>query len=191
MTTDPALGIEYRHCTAGQARTLRSEVEQIFRGAYVEAIESGESFEAPAAFMHRFDAYTNPDREFELVMALVDGNPVAQAWGWPLGADSRWWGGLQLDDSAVDFTTENGRRTFALSEIMVRQDFAGRGIARALHKELLEGRSEQRATLLVRPDNRRAYDTYLRWGWYRVGVLRPGWPDAPQFDVLIRDLSAG
>ncbi|WP_281032466.1 GNAT family N-acetyltransferase [Nocardia pneumoniae] len=78
-----------------------------------------------------------------------------------------------------------------LHEIVVRKPFTGRGIARALHDELLADRPEQRATLLVRPDNQRAYDNYRRWGWYRVGVLRPSWPDAPQFDVLMRELPGG
>ncbi|GAB2684069.1 GNAT family N-acetyltransferase [Nocardia thraciensis] len=184
-------GITFQRYTAADARELRDDVEYIFRGAYVEAIESGSAFASPEAFMHRFDAYTDASRGpgFELVMARIVGGPCGQAWGWPLGPASRWWDGLQLDDGDIGaFTAEDGSRTFALSEIMVRTEFTGRGIARALHDELLGGRPERRATLLVNPNNRRAYDTYLRWGWLRVGTLRPSWPDAPQFDVLIRDL---
>jgi len=186
-------GIEFQRYSAARARDLRGAVEQIFRGSYVEAIESGEKFEAPEAFMSRFDAYTNPSRAsgFELVMARAAEQPVGQAWGWPLEPDSRWWTGLQLDDEQADaaaFTAEDGARTFAFSEIMVGKENTGHGIARALHDELLAERPEQRATLLVRPDNRRAYNTYLRWSWSRVGILRPAWPDAPQFDVLIREL---
>lgn len=71
---------------------------------------------------------------------------------------------------------------------MVTNDMTGRGLARVLHDQLLGSRNEERATLLVRPENTRAYETYLRWGWNRVGTLRPSWPDAPQFDVLVRDL---
>ncbi|WP_328393077.1 hypothetical protein [Nocardia sp. NBC_00416] len=29
---------------------------------------------------------------------------------------------------------------------------------------------------------------YRKWGWSRVGVLRPGWEGAPQFDALVRSL---
>ncbi|WP_280260265.1 GNAT family N-acetyltransferase [Nocardia abscessus] len=187
----PTRGIDFQHYTAAQARELRGEVERIFRDSYVDAIESGEEFESPEAFMHRFDAYTDPARAggFELVIARLDGGLCGQAWGWPLTAETAWWGGLRLDEGDhAAFTAENGFRTFAFSEIMVRKQFTGRGIASALHDELLEGRPEQRATLLVRPDNHRAYGNYRRWGWYRVGTLRPSWPDAPQFDVLMRDL---
>ncbi|WP_040700555.1 GNAT family N-acetyltransferase [Nocardia vinacea] len=186
-----ATTLEFHHLSAEQARERRTEIEDIFRGSYVHAIEAGEKFEAPEAFMHRFDAYTDPSRPagFELVIAELDGRACGQAWGWPLQESTAWWGGLQLDEGdAADFTAENGSRTFALSEIMVRSELTGRGIAHALHDELLGHRAEQRATLLVRPDNTRAYTTYHNWGWYRVGTLTPSWPDAPTFDVLIRDL---
>ncbi|MGK8558582.1 GNAT family N-acetyltransferase [Nocardia gipuzkoensis] len=183
--------IAFQRLSAPEARDHRAEVEDIFRASYIEAIDSGEEFESPEAFMKRFDAYTDPSRSngFELVMARIDGHPVGQTWGWPLGPRSQWWNGLRLDtgDFAA-FTSENGTRTFALSEIMVRSEFTGRGIARALHDDLLGRRPEQRATLLVQPDNSRAYNTYRRWGWARVGVLTPSWPDAPTFDVLIREL---
>ncbi|WP_159920087.1 MULTISPECIES: GNAT family N-acetyltransferase [Nocardia] len=186
----PIDGIHFQHYTAAQARELRDEVERIFRDSYVDAIESGEEFESPEAFMHRFDAYTDPARAggFELVIARLDAEPCGQAWGWPLTADTAWWDGLRLDEGdRADFTAENGSRTFAFSEIMVRKPFTGKGIARALHDELLAFRPERRATLLVRPDNHLAYDRYRRWGWYRVGTLRPSWHEAPQFDVLMRD----
>ncbi|AHH20480.1 putative acetyltransferase [Nocardia nova SH22a] len=184
-------GLSFQHYTAAEARHIRDEVETIFRDSYTEAIESGEEFETPEAFMHRFDAYTDPNRPpgFELITARQADEPIGQTWGWPLTSETQWWTGLQLDvGDAVAFTAENGSRTFALSEIMVRTDFTGRGVAHALHNELLSGRREQRATLLVRPDNERAYRRYVRWGWSRAGILRPAWPDAPQFDVLILDL---
>jgi hypothetical protein len=139
--------------------------------------------------MERFDAYTRAEG-FELVVASIDGEPVGQTWGWPLTPNSRWWTGLALEDGDVDaFTKEDGSRTFALSEIMVAAEHAGQHIARGLHDELLSGRPEERATLLVDPPNHRAYDRYRAWGWYKVGSLRPSWPDAPLFDVLIHNLN--
>lgn len=178
---------EFEHFTAAQARGIRDTVEDVYQRSYVDAIASGDPFDSPAEFMRRFDAYTNPDRSsgFELVLARVDGAPAGQSWGWPLQPGAAWWGGLQLDDGdPAEFTAETGARTFALSEIMVCTEYTGRGIARGLHDELLRGRTEQRATLLVGPDNDRAYRRYRKWGWYRVGALRPGWDDAPTFDVM-------
>jgi ribosomal protein S18 acetylase RimI-like enzyme len=65
---------------------------------------------------------------------------------------------------AIARLREDGTRTFALSEIMVRRAYTGQGIAHALHDELLGGRSEERATLLVRPANTFAYRAYTGGG---------------------------
>lgn len=110
--------------------------------------------------------------------------------GWPLDKASRWWNGLYLDDEDPGFTTEDGTRTFALSEIMMVREHTGRGYARALHDELLGGRQERRASLLVNPTNDHAYARYLEWGWSRAGMLRPSWAGAPTFDVLTRTLTS-
>ena len=62
-----------------------------------------------------------------------------------------------------------------------------RGYARTLHDALLHNRPEQRATLLVIPDNTPAQAAYRSWGWTKLGELQP-FPDAPVFDTMIRDL---
>jgi hypothetical protein len=98
-----------------------------------------------------------------------------------------WWAGL-LEEPEAGFSREDGHRTFALSEIMVLQKLSGKGTAHALHDRLLLGRTEQRATLLVEPDNVRGRRAYLHWGWRKVAQLRPGWDHAPLFDVLILPL---
>ncbi|MEV0357528.1 GNAT family N-acetyltransferase [Nocardia sp. NPDC050697] len=180
--------IRFHRYDAAGAREQRAVVRRVYERAYADAIASSNPFEQPGPFMERFDAYTDPARStatgFALVIATDGAEPVGQSWGWPLDerAGAGWWRGLQLDDGdPADFTREDGRRTFALSEIMVAKEQAGRGIGRALHDELLDGRAEQRATLLVDPVNDRAYERYARWGWSKAGTLRPDWPDAPTF----------
>jgi hypothetical protein len=175
--------VAFRRYDAEEARGARNVVETVYKGAYWENIESGDQFSQPGAFMGRFDAYAaNP--LLDLVIAYESSEPVGQAWGWPLTASSTWWKAL-VSEPEPGFTIEDGKRTFALSEIMVVRGHTGHGFAHALHDNLLHGRKEQRATLLVRPANTRAYSTYLRWGWHPVAKLRPNWPDAPTFDVLI------
>lgn len=85
--------------------------------------------------------------------------------------------GLTTDEDA-HFTREDGRRTFALSEIMVDQHYTRRGVAQALHDDLLAERPEERATLLVNPANTTARRAYERWSWIKIGTLRPSWPGA-------------
>ncbi|MFD9804833.1 GNAT family N-acetyltransferase [Streptomyces sp. NPDC059071] len=191
MNTNDIPGLEFDHYTAAQARANRTTVETIHRSAFADAISTGDPFNQPDAFMQRFDAYTDPHAgRFELVVARIDGHPAGQTWGWPLTANSRWWTNLELDSGdRAAFTAENGLRTFALSEIMVCNEFTGQGLAHELHDELLTNRPEERATLLVEPDNTPAYRAYLRWGWHRIGTLKPSWPNAPTLHALTRDLS--
>ena len=121
---------------------------------------------------------------WKLVSAAVNGELVGYAYGFPLGPTSRWWEGMQTAVPA-DFVSEDGHRTFGISEIMVRLPWRRRGIARALHDELLVDRSEDRATLLAEPDNASAQSAYAAWGWAKVAELRPHWDHAPLYDVLV------
>ncbi len=172
----------FDHLGAWEQREL---VGEIYRDAYAAQIATGDPFNTVDAFMERFRLYTGRPG-LTLVIGYENNEPVGQTWGWPLTATSGWWSGLT--ESQPGFADEDGTRTFALSEIMVRQAWTGRGIAHALHDELLRDRQEQRATLLVRPENTTAYSAYKKWGWTKAAELRPGWPSAPLMDVLVLGL---
>jgi GNAT superfamily N-acetyltransferase len=89
-----------------------------------------------------------------------------------------WWSGLvEPVDPAV--TAEDGSRTFAVTEIMVLAQHHRRGYAHLMHDILLAHRREQRATLLVEPDNAPARSAYLSWGWQVLGDLQP-FADSPR-----------
>lgn len=177
----------FRRYTAAEARQMKTTIQAIYERSYVDALASGDPFDSVSSFMGRFDAYaSNPN--LDLVIAYCGGHPIGQTWGWPLGPRSAWWSGLS-SDPAPGFTHEDGYRTFALSEVMVVQEWVGHHIAHALHDTLLGARPEQRATLLVEADNATAYRAYLHWGWEHVGHLTPDWQNAPTFDVLVLDLS--
>lgn len=143
-------------------------------------------FYSPERFAERVRRYmTAPG--FELVVAEVDGAPVGLALGYTLPEGSRWWEGLTtpVDPGLV---AETGRRTFGLCELMVHPDWQGHGIGRALHDELLGHRPEERATLLVTEGNAIARRAYAKWGWHKIGKLRP-FPDSPHYDALILPLA--
>lgn len=185
----PDLGsddVTFLRYTAAEAVRLRSTIEVVYSTAYIEAIASGHSFDTVRAFMSRFDVYVaNPD--FDLIVAYDGHRPIGQSWGWPLVEGTAWWTGLDSEPEP-GFAQEDGHRTFALSEIMVATDWTGRGVARNLHDRLLSSRPEVRATLLVEPDNETARRAYLHWGWRKAGELRPGWENAPTFEVFIKPL---
>jgi ribosomal protein S18 acetylase RimI-like enzyme len=180
--------LTFRRYDARGASAVRGTVALIHRDAYADAIATGDPFESHEAFMRRFDAHiTHPS--FDLVIGYADDEPVGQIWGWPEEST-----GADFNASAVEEAehrspgNEGGNRSFALAEIMVRKAWTGRGIAHALHNELLAARPERCAELYVRPDNTTAYRAYLKWGWRRAGETRPDMPDAPLFDVLILPL---
>ena len=179
--------VSFRRFDTDGARGVRDMVAVLYSDAYAESITGDDPFETVEAFLERFDAYTSR-AGFDLVIAYDGaGRPVGQAFGWALEPpDGGWWRHLVTPDP--ELAEEDGKRTFALSEIMVRRTHTGRGIGRALHDELLDGRVESRAVLLVRPDNSRAYGAYTRWGWRQVAQLQGGWAHAPLMDVLRLDL---
>ncbi|WP_410677126.1 GNAT family N-acetyltransferase [Amycolatopsis sp. cmx-4-68] len=73
---------------------------------------------------------------------------------------------------------------------MVLSTWRRRGYAKQLHDALLADRSEERATLLVKPDNVPARTAYLSWGWQLFGQLQP-FADAPIYDALMIYLGCG
>jgi ribosomal protein S18 acetylase RimI-like enzyme len=123
---------------------------------------------------------------FRLVVATTDSKTVGFAFGHQLTADTRWWQGATtpLPDSIV---REHAGRTFAIIELAVAAEYRRRGIAKAMHDTLLTDADEARVTLLVRPEATPARSAYERWGYARVGAIRP-WPEAPLYDAMVLDL---
>lgn len=87
------------------------------------------------------------------------------------------------------YTEENGTRTLALNEIVIRRTWRGTGLAHRIHEDLLTGRTEERATLLVNPKagDGKVQAVYERWGYGRIGDQQP-FPDSPVFAAMMRSL---
>jgi ribosomal protein S18 acetylase RimI-like enzyme len=180
----PAINLTLRHHNAQPAREIADELAAAYREAYIGTPQEQDPFYSRERFIERFHGYTSAPG-FELVTAH-DGDQLAgYVFGYALPVSARWWNGL-LDPVPEGFTDETGTRTFALNELHVRSSWRGRGIASRLHDELIRNRLEDRATILVRPENP-ARVTYLHWGYKVVGRLQP-YPDSPVYDALILDI---
>jgi GNAT superfamily N-acetyltransferase len=180
------MAVTITHHDGPATRTLADTVVvPLYQVIYADMLAT--PFYSVARFTERLDGYTGA-KGFALVLARDDetGQPIGQAFGYPLPHHSRWWHGL-ISDVPEGFTDEDGTRTFALNELMVHPDHRHHGIARALHDALLGSRPEQRATLLVRADNHAARAAYSRWGWQSAAQLQP-FPDSPVYDALVLDL---
>jgi ribosomal protein S18 acetylase RimI-like enzyme len=184
MTSQPPVFTRYDAASA--AEVMETVIVPVYELSHADVI--GDPFYSSARFADRVRGYMKAPG-FELVAASINSDPVGQAFGYTLLVGARWWDGLTTQ-ADPGFTTETGSRTFALCELMVCPAWQSRGVAHALHDELLNGRAEERATLLVREDNASAQRAYEKWGWQKAGKLRP-YPDAPHYDALILPLPTG
>lgn len=183
----PPAGFTFTHNDAGSAQPVTDQLVQVYLEVY--AGEGGE-FYSEERIRQQLGSHMHADG-WELVAARADGGVLAgYVYGFPLQRGANWWRGLltAVDPAVVE---ETGSRTFALCELLVRAPWRGRGAGRALHDEILAGRREERATLLVEQGNETTLSAYARWGWIVLGKLRPSWPGAPELDALILPLGRG
>lgn len=165
MTAVPP-DVTLTHHSGDEATTLMEKLCD----AYADAYGVGPTEEKTGAFRGRATKQFNR-HGFDLVSAQAGGRLVGFAFGYTLQPDTRWWNGLE-PEPPEGFSTENGQRTFVLSEIEVRRTWQDKGLGRAVHNELLKARTEERATLATGPDHP-AGAVYERWGWQKVGRV-PG-----------------
>lgn len=177
-------GIEIRQYDTEQAEKIRPVLLDVYAEVYADRAD--DPFFTPDRFAEGLDGWSSRPG-WSCVVGWDAGQPVGYAYGAPLPADARWWGGLLTEVPAVDIV-ETGTRTYALSELMVRARWRKTGISRALHDALLGARPEQRATLLVEREHPKVRALYESWGWQWFGGLRPRIPDAPLLDAMLLPL---
>ncbi|MET8550168.1 GNAT family N-acetyltransferase [Micromonospora zamorensis] len=173
-------GLQLRHHSADEAEGILDQLVDL----YLEVYAGGGEFYSEDRYRRQLSMHMQRVG-WELVTATVDAALLGYIYGFPLPRRTRWWDGIQ-EPVPPGFTEEDGSRTFALSELLVHPARRRRGVATALHDELIGIRTEVRATLLVRPDNSVAQDLYRTLGWGKATKLRPNWENAPTFDVLVR-----
>ena len=155
---------------------------------YAEAYAEPPYYEGRAEvedFVSGWSTRTNQPN-FRLVIADRLNESVGFAFGHQLHLQTSWWDGA-LTALPDDITTERPGRTFAIIELVVRHPYRQRGVARWLHTHLTAGLSEERVTLLVRPDAPAPRRAYLSWGYQQVGRIQP-FPAGPVYDAMIKSL---
>jgi GNAT superfamily N-acetyltransferase len=122
---------------------------------------------------------------FVLAEARHGGYLVGYASGMPLRPSTDWW--RQVTTTLPDeVTTEHPDRTFALLDLLVRASWRRQRIAETLHDLILDGRTEERATLKVPPAATAAQNAFRVWGWRKVGRTRHACAVA---DILVKPLT--
>ncbi|WP_051113618.1 GNAT family N-acetyltransferase [Streptomyces davaonensis] len=166
--------------------------EDAFRRIYAEAFAEAPYHETEddiAAAFRRFRALAQRPA-FRAVLARSEyGEPIGMAYGFPLGSDTVWWDEL-TEPVPDDMRREDGHRTFGLIELAVRGAWRGEGVARRLHRTLLDGVVAERVLLNVHPEGKAAAAAYRAWGYRKIGEARVPGEEAGVYDVMLLDLGA-
>ncbi|MFD4635493.1 GNAT family N-acetyltransferase [Streptomyces sp. NPDC058284] len=178
--------IVIRHYDHRDAAELRPLLLQVYAEVYAKAAEN-DPFASVDRFAEGLDGWSQRPGWSCVIGYTGDGQAVGYAYGAPLPKDARWWRGL-LTEVPADVVAETGTRTYALSELMVRESWRKTGTARRLHDALLDTRTEERATLLVDQSHPKVHALYESWGWQTLGDLRPRIADAPLFHAMLLPL---
>jgi hypothetical protein len=170
-----------------------TEVRKLIVDIHVEVRGEFGLMDRPFYHRDRFDerltAYASRPG-WEAVVGYHGEEPAGYVFAVPLGENTGWWSAEQ-EPLPAEYVKEDGKRTLALNEILVRRPwrgFHGGGAARALHEELLSQREEQRVTLLVNPalSEGRLKAVYESWGYKQIGRQQP-FDDSPVFATMMRD----
>jgi len=128
------------------------------------------------------------DPTFGIVTAEASTQLVGFAYGYALGADTRFWQNF-VEPLPEELTQEWPGRTFILIDLAVDAAWRGQGLGRELTQTLLTSRSEQRAVLSVQPAATDTHAFYMHLGWHKVGQknMPPG-VAVPLFDIYAIEL---
>src|SRR4051812_38535720 len=111
--------LEISRFDAAGARARADDLVRMYADIY--AAKAADPFFAVERFAERLRAHTARPG-YALATGCIDGALVGYAYGVPLAADTKWWSGL-VEPLPPDVIHENGRRTFAINEVMVLESW--------------------------------------------------------------------
>ncbi|MGH3940967.1 MAG: GNAT family N-acetyltransferase [Pseudonocardiaceae bacterium] len=182
--TAPKPDVELHHYTGQEFSTIRNIAIDLYREAFGHEIDK--PFWSMERYTQRIERHATMSG-FSAVVAYANEEPIGFAYGITLPTTTRWWATIQPPLTDPMFTREDGHRTFALFEVIVKPQHQRQGIGRCIHDELLAKRSEQRITIATHHGNTQARNAYTRWGYHHIGTRQPA-PPAPLLDVYMRIL---
>jgi hypothetical protein len=178
------VNLSLRRCTDSADTGILDVLLDIHDACYTNQV-GRRDLHPRARFSWLLEAWTERTG-WECVIGYDDEQPVGFAHGAPLAAAASWWR-CMADELDPEFTRECGTRTFALADIMIRLQWRKSGAAARIHDELLAGRPEQRATLLVDSAHTKVQSLYQSWGYRAVGRTWP-FDHAAETTAMVKDL---
>jgi ribosomal protein S18 acetylase RimI-like enzyme len=153
--------VSFEHYGADATGDQRDDLIGLYEAVWLSGAKNDDPFFSRERFVDRLGKHLAAPG-FELVTARRGGQLLGYMYGF----------------------SRTGEDRFAVCELMVAAPFRRQGLGRRLHDELLTGRRERTAELLVEKGNQPARAAYRSWGWHQAGDLRP-FADAPNFDVMV------
>ncbi|MFC5721403.1 GNAT family N-acetyltransferase [Streptomyces gamaensis] len=166
------------------ARKISPELTDVYAEVYSVPPYTGDPFFSVAAFTDRLTAAFGMNG-FEVVTAhLADGTLAGYVHGVTLSPDRAWWVSLAGQLPADAKKAAEAAQVFWLRELMVLPKLTNQGIGRALHDQMVTGRTEPWTTLTCIADNEPARSAYPRWGYEVVGRIKHA-PESPVYDAML------
>lgn len=181
MTTGTAQPI-LRHCDPVTTLTLREHLVPIYAATHAHLLD--QPWYSPDDWWSRLADIYVKTRDFDLVTAWHGDTCVGYAFGSPRDGDDLW---PQIHAALPELRPSGP--IYIFREFAVTPTQQRKGYGTLIHDELLRGRPEQAAHLLVRQDNGPAQAAYRRWGWVLAGTKKP-FEDSPTFDAMALNLRA-
>ncbi|MGW6456294.1 N-acetyltransferase family protein [Streptomyces sp. NPDC055078] len=177
--------VEIRQATAEHLPAIRQSILDIHAEVRLGDFGLTGPFYDVERYDERLSAYASRPG-WTAVIGYEGGDPVGFCFGFPLGAATKWWS-VMTEPLPAEYVREDGKRTVALNEIVVRKPWRGQGVAWQLHEAWLSNRTEERVTLLVNPaaGNGAVQAVYEAWGYRKIGEQKP-FPDSPVFASMMR-----
>ncbi|MFF6997495.1 GNAT family N-acetyltransferase [Streptomyces sp. NPDC008313] len=185
MTAPGGDTIQFVHYARDRFTEICPTLVSLYADVYADQLS--DPFFSVERFEQRLANYASRPG-WEAVVAYDGGEASGYAFAATLPQKTGWWSHM-LAPLPEDDTAEDGKRTTALFELMVREPWRGTGLARRVHERLLSGRPEERVTLLVEVTHPKVKALYESWGYSNVGNQQP-FPDAPVYATMVRHLRA-
>ncbi|MBB2947214.1 GNAT superfamily N-acetyltransferase [Actinoplanes lutulentus] len=179
--TAPTSDVTLRHSDGEEALDMRDHIVPIY--AATRAHLRDNPFYQPENFWSRLIGTHAKTRDFDLVTAWINTTCIGYAFGSPSAADSA----LENQLKAAFPGTEPAGPVYVFREFSVDPAHQRHGHGARIHDELLRGRPERFARLLVRADNEPAQAAYRRWGWVTIGTEQPFENSSP-FDAMALEI---
>lgn len=181
------MSIRFSQASASHLPLIKQEILDIHVEVRHRDFGVTGDFHSAERFAERLEMYASRPG-WSAVVAHEDGEPVGFCFGHPLPAGTRWWSSMTTPIQP-EVTREDGKRTVALNEIVVRRPWRGSGTAWQIHETWLMARPEERVTLLVNPEagNGALQANYEAWGYRKIGEQKP-FADSPLYAVMMRPI---